>query len=169
MSASDERIRSEVLRLAESLAPALGLEVVEVAFHRAGRFTQLRVDIDRPGTPGVTLEDCKRMTEALGPALDESDLLESQYNLEVSSPGIDRPIRTDDDVRRNRGRRVAVEMRTPITGSKHLSGELLGVQDGVLHVRLDGGEEALIPRENVVLARQEVTLSRGKEPRNRVV
>jgi ribosome maturation factor RimP len=109
------------------------------------------------------------MTEALGPALDETDLIESHYNLEVSSPGIDRPIRTDDDVRRNLGRRVAVETRTPIAGSKHLSGELLGVQDGALHVRLDDGEEALIPRENVVLARQEVTLSRGKEPRNRVV
>ena len=53
MGISEERIRSEVRRLAETLAPTLGLEVVEVAFHRAGRFTLLRVDIDRPGTPGV--------------------------------------------------------------------------------------------------------------------
>src|SRR5688572_9166688 len=169
MGASDERIRSEVLRLAAELATGLGLEVVEVAFHRAGRFTQLRVDIDRPDTPGVTLEDCRRMTEALGPALDESDLLESHYNLEVSSPGIDRPIRTDDDVRRNRGRRIAVDTRTPVAGSKHLTGELLGLADDALRLRLDGGEEVLLPRENVVSARQEVTLSRAKERGNRVV
>ena len=142
---------------------------MEVAFHRAGRFTQLRVDIDRPGTPGVTLEDCQRMTEALGPALDEMDLLESRYNLEVSSPGIDRPIRTDDDVRRNLGRRVAVETRTPVAGRNHLEGELLGIEEGEIRVLLDGGEEARISRENVVLARQEVTLSRAKDRGNRVV
>ena len=169
MSASEERIRSEVLRLAESLASGFGLEVVEVVFHRAGRYTLLRVDIDRPGTPGVTLEDCQRLTEALGPALDETGLLESQYNLEISSPGIDRPIRTDDDVRRNRGRRVAVELKTPLAGKHHLAGELLGVEDGELRVLLDGGEEARIARENVVLARQEMSLSRGKERGNRVV
>ena len=169
MGASDERIRSEVRRLADSLALGIGVEVVDVAFHRAGRFTQLRVDIDRPGTPGVTLEDCQRMTEALGPALDEMDLLESRYNLEVSSPGIDRPIRTDDDVRRNRGRRVAVETRTPVAGRSHLEGELLGIEEGELRVLLDDGQEARISRENVVLARQEVTLSRAKERGNRVV
>jgi ribosome maturation factor RimP len=169
MGASDERIRSEVRRLADSLALGIGVEVVDVAFHRAGRFTQLRVDIDRPGTPGVTLEDCQRMTEALGPALDEMDLLESRYNLEISSPGIDRPIRTDDDVRRNRGRRVAVETRTPVVGRNHLEGELLGIEEGELRVLLDGGQEARISRENVVLARQEVTLSRSKDRGNRVV
>ena len=169
MSASEERIRSEVRRLAETLAPALGLEVVEVVFHRAGRFTQVRVDIDRPGTPGVTLEDCQRMTEALGPALDATELLEPRYNLEVSSPGLDRPIRTEDDVRRNRGRRVEVDVATPVAGSRHLTGELLGMAEGALHVLLDGGEKVLLPRENVVLARQEITVSRAKERGNRVV
>ncbi len=169
MGAAEERIRSEVRRLADSLAPALGLEVVEVAFHRAGRFTQLRVDIDRPGTPGVTLEDCQRLTEALGPALDATELLESHYNLEVSSPGLDRPIRTEDDVRRNRGRRVEVDVTAPVAGSRHLTGELLGMEEGALRILLDGGKEVLLPRENVVLARQEITVSRAKERGNRVV
>ncbi|HEX5044194.1 MAG TPA: ribosome maturation factor RimP [Candidatus Polarisedimenticolaceae bacterium] len=169
MGASEERIRSEVRRVAEDLAPTLGLEVVEVVFHRAGRFTLLRVDIDRPGTPGVTLEDCQRMTEALGPALDATELLESSYNLEVSSPGLDRPIRTEDDVRRNRGRRVEVQVTAPVAGSKHLTGELLGMEEGALRVLLDGGEEVLLPRENVVLARQEITVARAKERGNRVV
>ena len=169
MGASEERIRSEVLRLAESLASGFGLEVVEVVFHRAGRYTLLRVDIDRPGTPGVTLEDCQRLTEALGPTLDATELLESHYNLEVSSPGLDRPIRTDDDVRRNRGRRVEVDVTVPVAGSRHLTGELLGMHEGALRVLLDGGEEVLLPRENVVLARQEITVSRAKERGNRVV
>jgi len=169
MGASEERIRSEVRRLADSLAPALGLEVVEVAFHRAGRFTQLRVDIDRPGTPGVTLEDCQRLTEVLGPALDATELLESHYNLEVSSPGLDRPIRTEDDVRRNRGRRVEVDVTAPVAGSRHLTGELLGMEEGALRILLDGGKEVFLPRENVVLARQEITVSRAKERGNRVV
>ena len=130
---------------------------------------ELRVDIDRPGTPGVTLEDCQRLTEALGPALDATELLESHYNLEVSSPGLVRPIRTDADVRRNRGRRVEVDVTVPVAGSRHLTGELLGMQEGALRVLLDGGEEVLLPRENVVLARQEITVSRAKERGNRVV
>jgi ribosome maturation factor RimP len=169
MGASEERIRSEVRDLAETLARTLGLEVVDVVFHRAGRFTLLRVDIDRPGTPGVTLEDCQRMTEALGPALDAAELVESRYTLEVSSPGLDRPIRTEDDVRRNRGRRVEVEVAVPVAGSRHLTGQLLGMEEGALHVLLDGGEEVRLPRENVVLARQEITVSRAKERENRVV
>lgn len=169
MGASDDRIRGEVRRLAESLTPTLGVEVVDVVFHRAGRFTLLRVDIDRPGPAGVTLEDCQRMTEALGPALDEAEILESRYNLEISSPGIDRPIRTDDDVRRNAGRRVVVDTVEPVLGRRRLEGELLGLDDGDLRLRLPGGEDVRIPREKVTLARQEASIGRPKEPENRVV
>jgi ribosome maturation factor RimP len=169
VGASDDRIRAEVRRLAESLAPALGVEVVEVVFHRAGRFTLLRVDIDRPGVAGVTLSDCQHMTEALGPALDEIGLLESRYNLEISSPGLERPIRSDDDVRRNTGRRVVVETSEPVAGRRRLEGSLLGLEEGALRLLLEGGEEVRIPREKVTLARQDASIGRPKERENRVV
>jgi ribosome maturation factor RimP len=169
VGASDDRIRGEVRRLAESLAPALGVEVVEVVFHRAGRFTLLRIDIDRPGPAGVTLEDCQRLTEALAPALDETSLLESRYNLEISSPGLDRPIRSDDDVRRNAGRRIVVDTSEPVAGRRRLQGDLLGLEEGSLSLRLDGGEVVRIPREKVTLARQDASIGRPKERENRVV
>jgi ribosome maturation factor RimP len=176
LNPSEERIRSEARRLAEAVASSLGVEVVDVAFHRAGRFTRLRVDLDRPGTPGVTLEDCERMTSALGTELDASGMFEFSYTLEVSSPGIDRPIRTDDDVRRNAGRRVVVETTEPVDGTRHFVGTLLGLEDGALRLGLPGGDEVQVPRERVASARQDAGMepskgrpARGRERGKRVV
>lgn len=175
MSLHDERIRDEVRRQAEAVARPLGVEVVEVVFHRAGQHSRIRVDIDRPGTPGVTLEDCQRVTEGLSPALDATGLMEFRYHLEVSSPGLERPIRTDDDVRRNVGRRVVVET-APGEGPRRVRGVLLGSEEGALRVAVDGGGEVRIPRQHVVTAHQEVELggsdrtgSRGRERGSRMV
>src|SRR5262245_6074444 len=104
-------VEEAIRGLAAEAAGALGLEVVEATFHRSPGGGTLRVTIDRPGPSGVGIDDCQRFSGALERLLDERDPIEASYVLEVSSPGLDRPIQTDDDVRRNTGRRLEVEVR----------------------------------------------------------
>ena len=174
-SRGTEPVVEAIRRLAEEAARPLGLEIVEATFHRAAGGGSLRVTIDSPGPPGVGIQDCQRFSGALERLLDERDPIEAAYVLEVSSPGLDRPIETDDDVRRNSGRRVEVETSVPVEGSRSFRGVLLGLAGDGLLVRLDGGPEVAIPRPLVTRARQEMELrpqekrGKGRGRRGRVI
>jgi ribosome maturation factor RimP len=156
-----EQVRS----LADPIATSLGLEIVRTTLGRAGQRWHLRVDIDRPGPAGVRLEDCETVSRLLESALDEADVLGGSYVLEVSSPGLDRPIVTDDDVRRNSGRRVVVETAEPVAGRRSFRGVLLGLEGGELRVEDDEGGEVRLPRARILKAHQEIdfeTSGRGR-------
>ncbi len=145
----------ELRRRAERVAEAAGVELVELSLRGSGRRRVLRVDIDRAGPAGVGLEDCQRISNDLGEDLEHSELLSSGYVLEVSSPGVDRPIRTPDDIRRNTGRRVVVTTTEPVEGRSEFRGVLKGQDGECLHVADDEGE-LMIPLVHVLKARQEV-------------
>lgn len=152
----ETEIGERVSELSRPVLSELGLELVEVFFRRHGRRWLLRLDIDRPGPAGVGIEECQRVSHALAAALDETDLLSDSYVLEVSSPGIDRPIRTDDDVRRNTGRRVVIETGEPVDGRREFRGVLLGQEDGELRLSEEDGVEIRIPKDGIVSAHQEL-------------
>ena len=97
---------ADIERIAHEVAASLGLEIVELVFHSQGRHSLLRIDIDRPGLPGVGISDCENLSRALDARIDELPFFDAPYELQVSSPGIDRPIKTDDDLRRNSQRHV---------------------------------------------------------------
>lgn len=145
-----------VRRLAGPIVTRLGLEIVDTALGRKGQRVHIRLDIDRPGPEGVRLEDCAEVSAALEAALDDSDAVGTGYVLEVSSPGIDRPIRTEDDVRRNTGRAVVVETREPVGGRRSFHGILLGGSPEALRIRGHENEEVRIPRALILGARQEI-------------
>jgi ribosome maturation factor RimP len=153
-------IERKLREIASRVTAPLGLEVVEIALRGSGSRQVLRLDVDRPGPRGVSLDDCKRVSESLGAALDEEDPIASSYVLEVSSPGIDRPIRSADDIRRNAGRRVVVTARDPERGESSIRGRLVGEDSGFLVVETsaDGpaAERVRIPLDRVVRARQDV-------------
>ncbi|MDX1389600.1 MAG: ribosome maturation factor RimP, partial [Acidobacteriota bacterium] len=134
----------------------IGLEVVEVILRRQGRRSRIRIDIDRPGPGGVAIEDCRTVSRTIEGLLDDSDLIPGSYVLEVSSPGLDRPIRTDDDVRRNTGRRVVVTTREPVEGRTTFRGVLLGIDGNDLRLREDDAGEIAISRDGVAAAHQEI-------------
>lgn len=144
-----------IRRAAERAAAELGLEVVELTFHGGGRRGFLRVDIDRPGPSGVGIEDCQRFSGRLSQDLDDGDLIEESYTLEVSSPGIDRPIRTDDDLRRNLGRRVLCRMADGTPADRELRGVLAGFDGAEAVLRLDDGQETRITRARIVRFQQD--------------
>ena len=151
--------------IAREVAASLGLEVVEFVFHSQGRHSQLRIDVDRPGLPGVGLADCERMSRALGDQLENLPLFDSPYELQVSSPGIDRPIRSDDDIRRNTGRPVRADVTDEAGRFREVFGTLAGLgPDGAVRLVADGAEIAL-PRQRIVLMKQDVAVGRRRGKR----
>lgn len=133
------RVESMALRT----AGALGLEVVDIQFVRAGGRQILRVLIDKPG--GVGIDDCERFSEPFSRALDEADPIPEQYYLEVSSPGLDRPIKTEQDFRRFSGSAVDVALSEPMEGRRKVHATLVGI-DGETIILGTAGKEWRIPR-----------------------
>jgi ribosome maturation factor RimP len=110
--------------------------------------------MDRAG--GVKLEDCERVSRRLSPALDVEDLIPHRYTLEVSSPGIPRPIRKVSDFERFSGQQARIEMAVPSTGRKRFLGELAGVSSGAepeVMLKLENGEIAHLPIDHIKRAR----------------
>jgi ribosome maturation factor RimP len=124
----------EAESIAREIAGEMGLEIVEFVFHDRGRHSQLRIDVDRPGASGVSLADCERFSRSLDARMESIEGLDSGYELQVSSPGIDRPIRSDDDIRRNTGRTVRLEFRHrfPLRASPHVPVTIVARPDDVL-------------------------------------
>ncbi len=144
-----------IREIASRIASEMGLELVDVVFRGAGKRWLVRLDIDRAGPVGVGIDDCQRLSIAVGAALEEADLIEHGYTLEVSSPGIDRPIRTADDVRRNTGRRVIAETAVPVHGRRSFRGILLGQEGDNYRLRQEDGTEVRIPVHEILKSQQD--------------
>jgi ribosome maturation factor RimP len=153
---------SVVERARSVLGPVLardGYELVEVEWVRGGgRFT-LRVYIDRAG--GVNIDDCQLVSRTIEPILDVEDFIEPAYDLEVSSPGLDRPLRTPEHFARYAGQRVHVKAYGPVAGTaegspprKNWTGTLRGFAEGAVLVDVDGTPHR-IPHEQIAKANLE--------------
>jgi ribosome maturation factor RimP len=141
--------------LARRAAEPFGLDVawVELKHHRGG--TLFRVFIDRES--GVGLQDCQRVSERLGVILDVEDPIERSYTLEVSSPGLDRPLWSKNDYQRFAGRLARIKTREPLDGKRHFRGRLAGVEEDI--VVLENREERVtIPFPTIESGRLEVEL-----------
>jgi len=137
----EHRSQSVNDRLHEILSPILwtfGLELVEVVCLGQGPRSVVRVLIDKPG--GVTITDCEQAHKALGPALDVADPFPHPYTLEVSSPGLDRPLKRLQDYQRVIGKRINVKLRQPLEGQWKVTGEVVQAdeRDVVLSVSSGG-------------------------------
>ena len=152
------RAVSEVDQGLESRVEELGFELVDVRWGGSGRRPVLRVRIDRAeSTPesGVTVGDCAVVSRALEPWLDEHEALSDRYVLEVSSPGVERPLTKVRDFDRFRGEKVVIRGREVIAGRSHLiEGELLGLDDKggeseAIRLRLADGDEVVVPRSEI--------------------
>jgi len=140
-----EDLLARVRALAEPLCEYEGIELVHVEYQRESRGRILRLYIDRP--QGVTLDDCARISRETGDMLDiELDPIGS-YNLEVSSPGLDRPLSREPDFERFEGHAAKVKTTGPIDGRKSFKGVLSGVSEGRLKLRTADGAVAIPLRE----------------------
>jgi ribosome maturation factor RimP len=138
MSRKDD-ILEKVRQIAAPLAAQEGMELVDVELGGPGGRQTLRVFIDRQG--GVSLDDCSAMSRSVSAALDVEDPIAGAYDLEVSSPGLDRPLRTPDHFQKYQGERVKVKTYAPISDTdnrKTFVGKLLGFEEGFVMVDVDG-------------------------------
>ena len=133
---------NDIWSLVESVATGLGYEVVDVEFRPHPRNGLLRVYIDKP--EGIVLEDCEAVSRQLSAMLDVEDPIPGQYRLEVSSPGMDRPLRKPEDFERFAGAIIKVRMGMPSeTGQRNFTGKLLGMQGQDIKIEVDGEELSL--------------------------
>lgn len=131
--------RVDVVRRAEELLDEpvrhLGYELVACEFRTVGGRPTLQVFIDRDG--GVGIADCVTVNRGIGDLLEVEELLASTFNLEVSSPGLDRPLRKEADFRRFVGREVRIRTFEPIGGRRNFRGLIRGAEDGMVTVEVD--------------------------------
>ena len=141
---------AELRSLIEPAVTALGYELVGVEYSSGGRGGLLRVYIDRP--EGITLDDCQAVSHQVSGVLDVEDPISGQYSLEVSSPGLDRPLFRDADFERFAGHRVRVQTSSPVGGRRKFKGTLLGLEDGQVLLKVDD-EDLRLPLEKIDQAR----------------
>ena len=134
-------MRDQLSELLSPLVSALSYELWELEYVRRGGNTVLRLYIDSPA--GISLDDCERVSRAVSERLDSIDPIPGQYTLEVSSPGLDRVLRTAQHFARVAGERVRVEMTHAIGGRKRFQGQLLEATDREITLNIDGGRVTL--------------------------
>src|SRR5499433_238474 len=165
-------LRARVATIVEPVIEQLGYRLVRVRVS-GGEGCTVQIMAERPdGT--MTVEDCEAVSRALSPVLDVADPIERAYRLEISSPGIDRPLVRKSDFERFAGHRVKVEMAVAIDGRRRFRGLLLGVDGAAARIRRDDaapgeGDEVLLPIEEMAEAKLVLTealiaesLRRGK-------
>jgi len=148
----------QITAIALPLLESLGLELVELEYRKEGHGMVLRLFIDKPG--GVVLDDCADVSRELSAILDVEDVIHCHYNLEVSSPGLNRPLKKESDYERYTGRLVKIrtfEMVADDAGNRRKTflGELLGLSGGVVAVKLTEGQSASIPLDKIAKANLE--------------
>ncbi len=121
------KISDQVFQLVQPIAQSFGLEVVEVLYEKKFDGMNLTVVIDKDG--GVTIDDCEKLHRAIDAPLDELDPIDTAYILNVSSPGIDRPLKSERDYKRNLGKKISVKLYKPLNGKKSFDGILTEYDD----------------------------------------
>ena len=139
---SEAEIINKISDLAGSFLNQMGLELYDVEFSAVSG--QLRVFIQRP-LAGVSMGDCAKVSRKLSEELDKEDLIDSAYMLEVSSPGLDRPLRKETDYQRSLGRLAKLKLVQPVAGSYELLGRLLEYREGTVKVGMEGQEPLWVP------------------------
>ena len=151
----------QIRTIASRVAAGYGLEIFDVQFRREANGMVLRIQIDRPGPAAkaedsVSVEDCAHVSRDLSAILDVEDVVPAAYTLEVSSPGLDRPLRRPDDFRRFAGRQAKIVMREKVDGQGYFKGKLGGFDGADVLIESENGKMHRVPFELITRANLEV-------------
>ncbi len=150
--------QTEILnRVRELILPLLasrGVELVDLTCHPGGGGLTLRLLADT--ARGITIDELSRLNRSIGALIEEHDLIPDRYFLEVSSPGLDRPLKTASDFERVIGRRVRVTTSAPVADRHEHRGEVLSAGEEAVMLRLDSGEKRQVPLSLITHAVQEI-------------
>jgi ribosome maturation factor RimP len=154
----------QIRAVAERVARSYNLEIFDVQFRRESPGWVLRIFLDLPSSDGqlapsdasVTVQDCERVSRDLSAILDVEETIPQSYTLEVSSPGLDRPLRGAADYRRFAGRIAKIVVSEAVDGQKHFEGRLKGLEQDAVVIETTPGKRQLIPLTLISRARLEV-------------
>lgn len=141
-----ESVLKEIQRLIEPVLSEMGIELVDMEFVSGQHRRILRIYADRP--TGINLDDCAMVSREIGNLLDVKDVLQHHYVLEVSSPGLNRPLKNEKDFLRVVGRKIKVKTAVPLEGCRNFTGVLRSFDGATLRLKLDD-TVVLIPKRDV--------------------
>lgn len=148
------KVTDSVRAIAMPVLSDMGYELVDLRFVSEGRRWYLRLFIDKEG--GVGIEDCERVSREVGTLLEVEDAVPGAYVLEVSSPGLDRPLFSPSDFMRFDGRLAKVRTKRPVEGQKVFTGRLSGADEDGFMILVEGGKAIRMEYAEVDKARLEV-------------
>ena len=138
-------IRETVREAVQPTITELGYDIWDITYSKVGADYHLEITIDSPS--GINIEDCEKVHRAIDPILDECDPIEGFYYLDVSSPGVERELRTEEHIAKSVGERVRAKLFAQKDGSRTILGTLSSFEDGKLTVTTAVGEVILTPAE----------------------
>ena len=147
-----EQILNEVKKIVNDILSSEGIELVEISYLK-GRRNILKILVDKPG--GINLSDCEMINKNISSALDNSSFSINNYLLEVSSPGLDRPLLNLKDFKRVMGRRIKVKLKVPLEGNDTYKGILYKLENDYLYLR-GNNKEIKIPILNIMKSTQDI-------------
>lgn len=139
-------VRETVREAIEPTVTGMGYDIWDIQYSKVGADYTLEITIDKSG--GITIDDCEAVHRAIDPIIDECDPVEGFYYLQVSSPGIERELRTDDHLARSVGERVEAKLFSPVDGRKSVTGRLSSFDADSITIDEEGGSVTL-PRQTV--------------------
>ncbi|MBU5669075.1 ribosome maturation factor RimP [Peptoniphilus sp. MSJ-1] len=148
-----KELKKEIYPLAEEAAKELGYEIVDIEFQNGSKHDLLSIFIFKKD--GIDLDDCSEMSRMIEKKLDELDILKNPYYLEISSPGLDRPLKTKDDYRRNIGNEVEVKLYAPMDNKKEFSAVLKDYDDQNIYLTSEE-EEITLPIKSISSMKQAI-------------
>jgi len=151
-----EEIKEKIKKIIEIPILKKNMELVDLEWRRERRGWVLRIFIDKPG--GVTIEDCAKISEIVGEILDREDIIHHSYVLEVSSPGIERPLVKKEDYERFKGEKAKITLKTPVSGRKNFTGIILGIKENLVQIEVEG-KVWEIPLDNIKKANLQPEIS----------
>ncbi|HYE83883.1 MAG TPA: ribosome maturation factor RimP [Clostridia bacterium] len=131
-----QKVEDIVYEMAKPITDRFNFELVEVEYKKEGADWYLRLYIDKEG--GITVDECQLVSEEMSDLLDEVDPIPQSYIFEVSSPGIDRPLKTDRDYEKNNGKPIEIKLFSPMNGKKAFEGILKGHTTDKVEIEAEG-------------------------------
>jgi len=148
-----KRIEEIAITLAQPILDRYGFELIDCDYLKFGQDYTMTLYIDKPG--GITLDDCEKVSRELEASLDEKDPIDNEYILSVSSPGLDRPLKTEKDFERNKGKKIYIKTYAPVNKKKEFVAVLKEYDQDTVTIEMNN-KQLRLNRGDIAVIKQHI-------------